>query len=77
MAKPYKNLRDRMKSEHRLAAEEKTKKMLDEMPLQDMSDLANYIDKRKKTDKDFSDGFEEGYGQFKIGVILRQTRESA
>ena len=41
-----------------------------------MSDLKKYIAKRKKTDKEFSHGFEEGYEQFKIGVILRQARES-
>jgi len=28
-------------------------------------------------DKEFSEGFEEGYEQFKIGVILRQAREAA
>ena len=42
-----------------------------------MSDLKKYIDKRKKEDKSFAEGFEEGYEQFKIGVILRQARESA
>jgi HTH-type transcriptional regulator / antitoxin HipB len=42
-----------------------------------MSDLNKYIDERKKADKAFSDGFEEGYEQFKIGVMLRQARESA
>lgn len=42
-----------------------------------MSDLKKYIDKRKKEDKAFAEGFEEGYEQFKIGVILRQARESA
>ena len=42
-----------------------------------MSDLKQYIAKRKKTDKEFSHGFEEGYEQFKIGVLLRQARESA
>jgi len=42
-----------------------------------MSDLKKYIDKRKKTDKAFSEGYDEGYEQFKIGVILRQARESA
>lgn len=34
-----------------------------------MSDLKKYIDKRKKTDKVFAEGFEEGYEQFKIGTI--------
>jgi HTH-type transcriptional regulator / antitoxin HipB len=42
-----------------------------------MSDLKNYINKRKKADKAFVEGFEEGYEQFNIGVILRQARESA
>ena len=42
-----------------------------------MSDLNNYIAGRKKKDPAFSGGFDEGYEQFKIGVILRQARESA
>jgi HTH-type transcriptional regulator/antitoxin HipB len=37
-----------------------------------MSDLKKYIAKRKKTDKEFAEGFEEGYEQFKIVVVLRQ-----
>ena len=41
-----------------------------------MSDLKKYIAKRKKTDKEFAAGFEDGYEQFKIGVVLRQARES-
>ena len=41
-----------------------------------MSDLKKYIAKRKKTDKEFSEGFEEGYEQFKIEVVLRQACES-
>ena len=42
-----------------------------------MSDLNKYIADRKKKDTAFSEGFDEGYEQFKIGVILRQARESA
>jgi ribosome-binding protein aMBF1 (putative translation factor) len=42
-----------------------------------MSDLKKYIVNRKKKDKKFAEGFDEGYEQFKIGVILRQARESA
>jgi HTH-type transcriptional regulator/antitoxin HipB len=42
-----------------------------------MSDLKKYVAKRKKTDQEFAEGFEEGYEQFKIGVVLRQARESA
>jgi HTH-type transcriptional regulator/antitoxin HipB len=42
-----------------------------------MSDLKKYIKERKKRDKLFAKGFEEGYEQFKIGVVLRQAREEA
>jgi len=39
-----------------------------------MSDLTTYIKKRKKTDPDFQENFDEGYENFKIGVLLRQAR---
>ena len=42
-----------------------------------MSDLNKYIVDRKIKDAEFSKGFDEGYGQFKIGVILRQAREAS
>jgi ribosome-binding protein aMBF1 (putative translation factor) len=42
-----------------------------------MSDLKRYINERKKRDRKFAEGFDEGYEQFKIGVMLRQARESA
>jgi hypothetical protein len=42
-----------------------------------MSDLKKYMKERKKRGKEFADGFEEGYEQFKIGVMLRQAREAA
>ena len=42
-----------------------------------MSDLKRYIAARKRTDKAFAEGFEKGYEQFKIGVVLRQAREAA
>jgi DNA-binding XRE family transcriptional regulator len=42
-----------------------------------MSDLDRYIKSRKKTDPEFATGFDEGYRDFKIGVILRQAREEA
>jgi len=42
-----------------------------------MSDLKKYINERKKKDKKFAEGFEEGYEQFKIGVMLRRAREEA
>jgi HTH-type transcriptional regulator/antitoxin HipB len=41
-----------------------------------MSDLKKYIADRKKKDKEFANGFDEGYEQFKIGIVLRQARES-
>ena len=42
-----------------------------------MSDLKKYIKDRKKRDNVFVKGFEEGYEQFKIGVILREARQAA
>lgn len=42
-----------------------------------MSDLKRYIQKRKSADKEFAVDFENGYEDFKIGVILRQAREAA
>jgi HTH-type transcriptional regulator / antitoxin HipB len=41
-----------------------------------MNDLQKYVSKRRATDLDFADGFESGYSDFKIGILLRQTRES-
>jgi len=45
--------------------------------MKSMSDLNKYIDNRKIKDKDFSKNFDGGYKQFKIGVMLKQARESA
>ena len=42
-----------------------------------MSDVEKYIERRKKTDPEFAEGFEEGYKEFEIGVLLRQAREEA
>ncbi len=42
-----------------------------------MSDLRKYIKERKRKDRTFAKGFDQGYEQFKIGVILRQAREEA
>jgi len=42
-----------------------------------MSDLKKYIHERKKRGKAFAGGYDEGYEQFKIGVILKQARETA
>lgn len=42
-----------------------------------MSDLKKYIHERKKRDRNFAEGYDEGYEQFKIGVVLKHARESA
>ena len=42
-----------------------------------MSDLKKYIGQRKKRDRKFAEGYDEGYEQFKIGVMLKQAREEA
>ncbi|MEW6116423.1 MAG: helix-turn-helix transcriptional regulator [Nitrospirota bacterium] len=42
-----------------------------------MSDLKRYIVQRKKRDKLFAEGYGEGYEQFKVGMRLRQRRETA
>ncbi|MBA7586546.1 hypothetical protein ES708_28548 [subsurface metagenome] len=41
-----------------------------------MDDLDRYINKRKKTDPEFAEGYDEGYEHFKIGVMLREARVS-
>ena len=40
-----------------------------------MSDLQQYIEQRKKRDPEFAENFEEGYDEFKIGVLLREARK--
>ena len=42
-----------------------------------MSDLQRYIKQRSQRDPEFAEGFESGYADFKIGVMLRQAREKA
>jgi DNA-binding XRE family transcriptional regulator len=42
-----------------------------------MSDLTKYIAKRKKQDARFAVGYEAGYEEFKVGILLRQSRERA
>jgi DNA-binding XRE family transcriptional regulator len=39
-----------------------------------MSDLKEYIDRRKKADKEFASGYDVGYEEFKLGVILKELR---
>ena len=40
-----------------------------------MDNLEKYIEKRKQTDPKFAEGFEDGFEEFKIEVMLRQTSE--
>ena len=42
-----------------------------------MSDLKEYISNRKNIDSEFSENFEVGYENFKIGVLLKQMREKS
>jgi len=42
-----------------------------------MSDVKRYIERRVQYDDEFAEGFEVGYANFKIGVMLRQAREAA
>lgn len=42
-----------------------------------MDDLDKYIAKRKKKSPAFAAGFENGYKNFKIGVMLKMARENA
>ena len=42
-----------------------------------MSDLKKYIKTRKQKDSEFAKDFEQGYGEFKIGVLLKQARIDA
>ena len=42
-----------------------------------MSDVRRYIEERSQRDPEFAAGYEPGYHDFKIGVMLRQVREAA
>ncbi len=41
-----------------------------------MSDLKKYVISRKRRDKRFAKNYDEGYDEFKIGVVLKSLRES-
>ena len=47
------------------------------MKNEEMDDLDRWIEKRKKESKEFAEGFNEGYENFKIGVLLKLSREQA
>ncbi len=42
-----------------------------------MSDLQKYIKERAAYDIEFAQDFDEGYADFKLGILLRQAREKA
>ncbi|MGB8212336.1 MAG: helix-turn-helix transcriptional regulator [Anaerolineales bacterium] len=42
-----------------------------------MSDVKRYVQKRAEADIEFAQNYAAGFADFKIGVILRQARESA
>jgi len=42
-----------------------------------MSDLQKYIEKRKASNPEFAEGFDEGYENFRIGAMLKQARLDA
>lgn len=42
-----------------------------------MSDPKKHIAKRKRTDKAFAKDYDKRFEDFKIGVLLRQARESS
>lgn len=39
-----------------------------------MSDLSKYIEKRKAEDPEFAHGFDSGYEEFKIGLMIKELR---
>lgn len=42
-----------------------------------MSDLKRFIAEQKRIDPEFAEGYDEGYQQFKFGVLLQMSREKA
>ncbi|MFZ1700072.1 MAG: helix-turn-helix transcriptional regulator [Pyrinomonadaceae bacterium] len=42
-----------------------------------MSDLKKFIEEQKRLDPEFAEGYDEGYENFKIGVLLQMSREQA
>lgn len=40
-----------------------------------MSDLRNYIDRRKKQDKVYAKNYDFCYSEFKLGEVIQQLRE--
>ena len=47
------------------------------MKAKEMDDLDRFIEEQKRIDPEFADGFDEGYENFKIGVLFKASREQA
>lgn len=47
------------------------------MKAKEMDDLDRFIEEQKRIDAEFADGFDEGYENFKIGVLFKASREQA
>lgn len=42
-----------------------------------MSDLRLYVEERKRKDLEFAENYDDGFREFKLGVLLKQAREEA
>ena len=42
-----------------------------------MSDLQRYLTKRKASDLEFAENYDEGYQAFKFGVLLKEARKDS
>lgn len=42
-----------------------------------MSDLQKYVHARKQKDKQFALNYDQGYEEFKLGLMIKQMREEA
>lgn len=40
-----------------------------------MDDLDKYIENRKKRDPEFAEGYDAGYQEFLVGILLKEARE--
>lgn len=44
---------------------------------EEMGDLDRFIEEQKRLHPEFAEGFDEGYENFKIGVLFKVSREQA
>ena len=40
-------------------------------------DIGRYVEKRKRTDKEFAESYDSGYEEFKIGYLLKNARSKS